>query len=131
MQTPGYYRVEGPYLRLQGQLCCRCNAKQFPPNPTCRSCGSTQFDSCNLSGNGIVASFSEIGSPPAGHSYPFIAALVTLAEGMTIAAQLTDIEPEHVKIGMKVEMTTRRISETGPEGCLIYGYKFRPRHDCL
>jgi len=127
MQTPDYYRVEGPYLRLQGQQCRRCNAKQFPPNPTCRSCGATEFDSCNLSGVGVVASFSEINAPPAGFSYPFLAALVTLAEGMTIAAQLTDIEPEDVKIGLAVEMTTRRIAETGSEGCLIYGYKFRPR----
>ena len=54
-------------------------------------------------------------------------ALITLEEGMTIAAQLTDIEPERVKIGLEVEMVTRRIAETGPEGCLIYGYKFQPR----
>jgi uncharacterized OB-fold protein len=128
MQIPGYYRVEGPYLRLQGQQCHQCNAKQFPPNPTCRGCGGTELDACEMSGAGVVASFSEIGSPPSGFSYPFIAALVTLAEGMTIAAQLTDIEPEDVKIGLAVEMTTRRISETGAEGCLIYGYKFRPRH---
>jgi uncharacterized OB-fold protein len=80
-----------------------------------------------MSGRGIVASFSEIGTPPAGYTYPFLAALITLEEGMTIAAQLTDIEPERVKIGLEVEMVTRRIAETGPEGCLIYGYKFQPR----
>jgi hypothetical protein len=32
-----------------------------------------------------------------------------------------------VKIGMPVEMVTRRIKEDGDErGMLIYGYKFRP-----
>jgi len=34
---------------------------------------------------------------------------------------------EPVKIGMPVEMVTRRIRQDGDErGMLIYGYKFRP-----
>jgi hypothetical protein len=72
-------------------------------------------------------SFSEIASPPAGFSSPLIAALVTLDGGITLACQLTDIDSDRVEIGMRVEMVTRLISETGPEGCLVYGYKFRPK----
>ena len=58
---------------------------------------------------------------------PYSVALVKLEEGPTVTAQLTDLGPEPVHIGMPVEMVTRRIKEDGDErGMLIYGYKFRP-----
>jgi uncharacterized OB-fold protein len=54
-------------------------------------------------------------------------ALVELDEGPLVAAQLTDIEPGEIEIGLPVEMVTRRIREFGPQGYLVYGYRFRPR----
>jgi len=53
-------------------------------------------------------------------------ALVELEEGIRVSAQLTDVDPEKVQIGMPVEMVTRKIRELGPNGFLVYGYKFRP-----
>lgn len=126
MQTASYFRLEGPYLRLEGQRCSACGKVQFPPRGTCRSCRSSELQQHEVARTGVVASFSEISSPPAGFSSPLIAALVTLDDGITLACQLTDVDSDHVEIGMKVEMVTRLISETGPEGCLVYGYKFRP-----
>ena len=52
--------------------------------------------------------------------------LVKLEEGPIVTAQLTDVENDQVKIGMKVEMVTRKLREDGEEGQIIYGYKFRP-----
>ena len=43
-----------------------------------------------------------------------------------VTAQLTDVDHEQVKIGMRLEMVTRKLREDGPEGQIIYGYKFRP-----
>jgi uncharacterized protein len=43
-----------------------------------------------------------------------------------VAAQLTDVEGEKIEIGMPVEMVTRRLSEDGSKGTIVYGYKFRP-----
>ena len=43
-----------------------------------------------------------------------------------ITAQLTDVDPADVAIGMRVEMVTRKLREEGEEGQIIYGYKFRP-----
>ena len=43
-----------------------------------------------------------------------------------ITAQLTDVAPEDVRIGMPVEMVTRKLRAQGDEGTIIYGYKFRP-----
>ncbi|MCB0288128.1 MAG: OB-fold domain-containing protein, partial [Calditrichaeota bacterium] len=56
----------------------------------------------------------------------YVVALIDLAEGPRITAQLTDIEPGQVKIGMPVEMVIRKISEEGERGVIVYGYKFRP-----
>lgn len=126
MQTVSYYRLEGPYLRLEGQRCSSCGALQFPPRTICRTCRSAKFSPYEIARTGKVASFSEVSSPPVGFSSPLIAALVALDDGITITCQLTDVDFSRVQIGMSVEMVTRLISETGPEGCLVYGYKFRP-----
>ena len=53
-------------------------------------------------------------------------ALIKLEEGPMITAQLTDIDIEQVEIGMEVEMVTRKMSDDGVEGMIVYGYKFRP-----
>ncbi|MBN1608161.1 MAG: hypothetical protein JW940_16125, partial [Polyangiaceae bacterium] len=35
-------------------------------------------------------------------------------------------DPDQVEVGMAVEMVTRRVREDGPDGVVVYGYKFRP-----
>jgi uncharacterized OB-fold protein len=53
-------------------------------------------------------------------------AIVKLEEGPLVTAQLTDVDNKGVKIGMPVEMVTRKLREDGDRGILVYGYKFRP-----
>jgi uncharacterized OB-fold protein len=55
-----------------------------------------------------------------------VVALIRLAEGPLVAAQLTDVEGEKIEIGMPVEMVTRKLSDDGAKGTIVYGYKFRP-----
>ena len=43
-----------------------------------------------------------------------------------VTAQLTDVDVDQLEIGMEVEMVTRKMSDDGTEGMIIYGYKFRP-----
>ncbi|MFN8443389.1 MAG: Zn-ribbon domain-containing OB-fold protein [Caldilineaceae bacterium] len=82
----------------------------------------------NLSGRGEVYSFSTMYNVPKGFEdqKPYTIALVRLDDGPMVTAQLTDINHDDVKIGMRVEMVTRKIREDGAEGQIIYGYKFRP-----
>ncbi len=81
-----------------------------------------------LRGTGEVYSFSVMYNPPKGfeEQKPYIIALIKLDEGPTITAQLTDVDPDSVAIGMRVEMVTRKLREDGEEGQIVYGYKFRP-----
>jgi uncharacterized OB-fold protein len=60
---------------------------------------------------------------------PYPVALVRLDEGPLVACQLTDIQPDALRIGMDVEMVTRKLSEDGHDGIVLYGYKFRPVTD--
>ncbi len=82
-----------------------------------------------MSGRGTVYSYTTVFDPPAGfEAYaPYPVALVKLDEGPMVTAQLTDLDPDDVRIGMPVEMVTRKLSEQGDEGVILYGYKLRPR----
>ncbi|MCL4862685.1 MAG: Zn-ribbon domain-containing OB-fold protein [Caldilineaceae bacterium] len=82
----------------------------------------------NLSGRGEVYSFSAMYNAPHGFDdqKPYTIALIKLDDGPMVTAQLTDVSGDEVTIGMRVEMVTRKLREDGPEGQIIYGYKFRP-----
>lgn len=126
MQLPRFHRLRSAYYHLQGQICADCGAAQFPPRMSCSTCRSRQLVDSRFSGRGVVHSFSQAAQSPDGFAPPHLMALVELEEGPIVAAQLTDIEPEAIEIGMEVEMVTRRISERSSQGYLVYGYKFRP-----
>ena len=126
MDLPRFHRLRSSYYRLEGQVCACCGAIQFPSRLACRACRGVRLEPRELSGRGAVHSFSEATQAPEGFEPPHLMALIRLEEGMIIAAQLTDVDPEALEIGMPVEMVTRRIREHGPHGFLVYGYKFRP-----
>lgn len=126
MDLPRYHRLRPSYYRLEGQRCAGCSSLQFPPASVCRRCKTHDLAPHRFSGKGKVYSFAEVGYAPRGFAAPYLVALVELEEGVLITAQLTDIEPEDVAIGLPVEMVIRRLQEHGPEGYLVYGYKFRP-----
>ena len=126
MDLPRYRRLRAAYYRLEGQLCLSCDAVQFPARARCGSCGGNELGSHRLSGRGTVYSFTQMAQAPDGFEPPHLMALVRLEEGILLAAQLTDVDPGEIEIGMPVEMVTRRLRAHGRRGFLVYGYKFRP-----
>ena len=87
---------------------------------------SLAFQFCR---RGTVYSYPTIYNPPAGYEEyaPYPVALVKLAEGPLVTAQLTDLGCQQVAVDMPVEMVTRRLRSDGDErGMLVYRYKFRP-----
>ncbi len=80
-----------------------------------------------FSGKGEILSFTTITDPPAGFEdqSPYALALIKLDEGPCLTAQLTDLDGP-AAIGMRVEMVTRKLRNQGPNGVIVYGYKFRP-----
>ena len=88
--------------------CCTCDERRFPPEPAAEG-----WEPYTLSGAGTIYSFTVVRQPSDGYEErsPAILALVTLAEGPRITAQLTDCDADQVAIDMPVEMVTRRLRD--------------------
>ncbi len=128
MGIPQFWRLQAQNYRLTGEVCLKCGHKIFPPRDVCPECAKPAHEPFTFSGRGEVYSHTTIYNPPSGYEEfaPYAVALVRLEEGPLITAQLTDVNPQDVRIGMPVEMVTRKIREFGEDGIVIYGYKFRP-----
>jgi len=127
LDLPRYHRLRSAYYRLEGRRCTACQAVQFPPRDRCQKCRASSLEPHRLSGRGKVYAFAEVAQAPAGFDAPYVVAMIELEEGIKITAQLTDVEPQDVAVGLAVEMVTRRLQTQGERGYLVYGYKFRPR----
>ncbi len=120
-QKPTYYRMEGQRHTTTGEI-------RFPPRSATIDEDPDVWEPFVLSGQGEIYSFSVIRQAPTGfeHAAPYPVAIIQLIEGPLITAQLTDCAEQDISIGMPVEMVTRRLKDTGKDGVLLYGYKFRP-----
>jgi uncharacterized OB-fold protein len=130
MEIARHWRLKRQRYSLVGEVCHHCENKIFPPRDICPHCGQEARDGFAFSGKGEVYSYTTVYEAPTGYdaSAPYTVALVKLDEGPMVTAQLTDLDDGAVKIGMPVEMVTRRMREDGDErGVIVYGYKFRPR----
>lgn len=128
MELPAYRRTARERLGLVGEVCPCCQAKLFPPRDICPHCGGPAKEEYAFCGKGEVYSYSTLYSPPAEFERvaPYTVALVRLEEGPLVTAQLTDVEPEELHVGLPVEMVTRRLYEEGDDGVIVYNFKFRP-----
>ncbi len=133
VSLPTYLGSAPARYRLTASRCTACNRLDFPPRLVCLDCGGTDLAQKVLSGKGEVYARTVIarGSSPTEFQEqqdlvgPYAVALVQLQEGPRILAQLTDVYPADVEIGMPVVALLRRIYRQ--EGVVRYGYKFRPR----
>lgn len=129
MTVARMWRTRRQRYSLMGERCDHCDNAIFPPRDVCPYCGEPAQKQMALSGRGKVYSYTTVFDAPAGFGEfaPYPVALVQLEEGPMVTAQLTDVEPEEVSIGMPVEMVTRKLNEQGEEGVIVYSYKFRPQ----
>ena len=129
-EIPRHWRLRQERYNLVGESCPHCNFKIFPPRDICPNCSGNTKDQFQFSGKGEVYSFTTIYEAPTGYEGlgPYTLALVKLAEGPMVTAQLTDLGNQPLEIGMPVEMVTRKLRVAGDvdRGVLVYGYKFRP-----
>ena len=128
MGVPQFWRLQRQNYQLVGEECKACGAKLFPPRDVCPECTEPAYEPYIFSGRGEIYSHTTVYNAPEGYQdyVPYAVALVKLEEGPLVTAQLTDVQPEQVEIGMPVEMVTRKVREFGEDGIILYGYKFRP-----
>ncbi len=91
--------------RLLIQRCASCGVLRHPPRPACAECRSLDWDTVESSGRGTVFSFVVVHHPrvPA-FDYPLPIAVVALDEGTRLVADLVDVDPTDVRIGMPVSV---------------------------
>ncbi|NJN18232.1 MAG: Zn-ribbon domain-containing OB-fold protein [Oscillochloris sp.] len=128
MEIARHWRQRGPRYRLEGQRHRESGEIRFPPRPPALGETNDTWETVTLRGRGEIYSFSVLRQVPDGYEdqAPYPVALVRLDEGPLVTAQLTDCVESDLEIGMPVEMVTRRLVDTGEDGVLVYGYKFRP-----
>ena len=90
--------------------CNACGRAYFYPRDICPHCFSRDVTWERASGRGTVHAFGIVHRGPAPafrYHVPYVVALVDLEEGARMPTNLVDIEPdpEHVKVGMAVEVT--------------------------
>lgn len=125
MDLAKHWRLRDARYRLQGQRSAATGEVRFPPDP---DAAASEWTPHALSGRGSVYSFTVVHQPPDGYEgqAPYLLAMVRLEEGPLVTAQLTDCDAAEAAIDMPVEMVTRKLRDLGPDGLIIYAYKFRP-----
>lgn len=97
---------------LRIQQCGGCGALRHPPGPMCPHCNETKPTHIVASGLGAVYSYVVHHHPPVpGHTLPFVIALVELEEGVRLLAELTDVTPEDVRVGLPVRIDFVRVDD--------------------
>lgn len=127
LPEPSVDEVTAPYWeaaadgRLVLPRCLACGRTHHHPRGLCPHCWSTDLEWVEAAGNGEVVTFSVVHQPPSpAFTVPYVLAVIELAEGPRMMANVVDVAPEAVTIGMPVEVTfERRDATTLPQ--------FRPR----
>src|SRR3990172_8736170 len=92
---------------LRYQKCNDCGAVVFYPKHHCTSCGSSNLAWHTSSGSGTVYTYSIVRSnrSPSFVDYvPYVLSYVDLDEGFRIMTNIVGIEPDAVKVGMRVRV---------------------------
>ncbi|HUO04668.1 MAG TPA: OB-fold domain-containing protein [Candidatus Binataceae bacterium] len=127
-----------PFLKLQPKphlegLKCTCGAIYLDPKRVaCSKCGADgKLSPIQLSDKGKVWVFSVVHQSFPGIKTPYVTAIVDLPEGVSVRANLVDVDPvqaqkEPQKIfNMPVELTTG-VAAKDREGRDVISFSYRP-----
>ncbi|MGQ0825482.1 MAG: Zn-ribbon domain-containing OB-fold protein [Actinomycetota bacterium] len=90
--------------------------------------GGIEFRRRKLASNGVVRSFTIVHRGVPGVPTPYVSALVDLEGGGSVKANLMKVapDPEHVKLGMPVRLTTF-VAGTDDDGTEAIAFAFEPQ----
>jgi uncharacterized OB-fold protein len=123
--TPPVDATTRPYWQaaLEGRLvqtrCTGCGTFVHPPQPVCFSCQGTAFEWQELPGTGRIYSYTVVRHPlhpRLAEVVPYVSAVIELdgtqGAGARVLANVTDCDPEQVRIGDRVRVWFDRVSES-------------------
>ncbi|MFZ0835500.1 MAG: OB-fold domain-containing protein [Mycobacterium sp.] len=111
---------------LVAHQCTHCGARFFDRRNACAKCSATEFTTVGIATEGTVRAFTIVTFAAPGIPTPFAACVVD-CDGTQVRANLTNVEPdpEHVRTGMKVRLTTYSLGEDS-DGTEAVGFAFEP-----
>ena len=120
------YLVLGDSPHLVANECVACGARYFDRRNACASCEGDQFSQVTVPTEGEVRAFTIVSYAAPGIPVPFVASVVDCG-GTSVRTNLVNVEPdpEHVRLGMKVRLTTFPIAADS-EGTEAIGFGFEP-----
>lgn len=122
--------VTGPTDRpvLRGSCCTRCATVSFPVQASCPRCTSTEVEACELATRGTLWTWTIQGFPPKApypvapdDFEPYGVGYVELAGQVRVEARLTVADPQRLRIGMPMVLTTVP-RPGGADGETIYAF---------
>ena len=129
MPTPSRYWREIPQrYRYEAAKCAKCGFIAFPPRGVCPRCGNREFAPTRLAESGALLTYTVIRVPPATFEdqSPYVLGIAELDDGVRLTAQVVDCDAAALKVGTRVKLEFRRISQESEAGVIYYGYKFVP-----
>jgi uncharacterized OB-fold protein len=122
--APPSARAEEWKFALAGTRCRQCGFVHLPPVRVCRSCGTTdEMDAApvaTLQGTIVTHTVDYLAYSP---SPPMIQAVVDVDGGGRCTIEVTDAEPDRLRVGARVAFTFRRLFTAG--GVHDYFWKSR------
>ena len=114
--------------RFEAEKCTKCGYIAFPPRLVCPQCGNRVFAKTKLAESGKLLTFTIIRVPPEPFEdqAPYAVGIAELDDGVKLTAQVVDCDFADLKVGLRVRLEFRKLSEDGEAGVIYYGYKFVP-----
>lgn len=100
--------------KLRVQRCGACKSCQAQPETFCYTCGSDDIVWTDVSGRGTVFSFITVHQkyhPAFYELVPYNVSIVELEEGPRLVANVVDVDPHEVRVGMAVRAAMRPVGD--------------------
>ena len=94
--------------------CKQCGECQWPPRPMCSHCHSFDFEWVKASGKGTLYTYTvayRAFHPAFQNDVPYGVLVVELDEGSRLMGNSEGIEPENIRIGMRMEAVFKDVTE--------------------
>lgn len=77
-------------------------------------------------GKVLTFTVTRIAPPDLAAEVPYVVAVLEMDDGTRMMAQVADVDPAEVKIGMRVRMEFRKLRSRRSDGVIAYGHKAVP-----
>lgn len=123
-----FWRLKDAHYKIYVTKCRDCGKASSFKRLRCPYCGSQNIEYSESKGFGELINYtiSYYRTENSEQYLPRIVGLVRLDEGPVIIGEITDVDPNELSVGTRVEAVLRKYSSDDPNGLIYYGLKFIP-----